>query len=94
MYDLPAREFLAKAERMSAYTGVMQARVVAEQQQKEEGGGSRMSQYQSDSVAPRRPSTASSRPPQAAKPLTPEEAVRNGYGADGGLAAIVEWGGS
>jgi hypothetical protein len=93
MYDLPAREFLAKAERLAAYTGVMQARVVAEERERAEGGESGMPQYRSDQVAARHPSTPSQGSLRAAPELTPATAVGNGYGADGGLAAIVEWGG-
>jgi hypothetical protein len=91
IYGLPAREFVAKAERMSAYAGVMQARVIEEKQREEEGGVP-MQTYNSADVAPRRPQAAPQRPSERVQALTPDVAVGNGYGARDGWAPVIEWG--
>jgi hypothetical protein len=80
MYDLPSRKFLAMAMRISAYEGVMSARLV----KKHEAG------QQGPTPPPQTPQTAPQRPEEAKELPSSLGALSAALPAEDGFPAVFE----
>jgi hypothetical protein len=80
MYDLPAREFISKAMRMGAYTGVMAARIAAQQHREAESGS-----------GPQRAAQSAVRPHEPTGQALTQRTTPGEFRADGGLPDVIQW---